>query len=204
MATKEQQTKELQLVEFLETFLPAINSRVPTIIDHGGCGIFAKILYENIKKTGIETKIKFIASPKQKKAIENIIEKNKYEGADKHIGFLHCAVALNDYIYFDNDGVTKPLQVIEKALNKNGKKEEAYIGEISAESLQVFIDNVESWNDIFDRDCIPQITEELSKLPEEFAKFIKNGTIDFEAKDHLKYTEKTIEGIKFARMMGAM
>lgn len=201
MDTKKQ-AENLQLVEFLETFLPVIDSRIPTKINNGGCGIFAKNLYDKLIQMGFEVKLVYIASEEEQPIIERVIKNNKYEKGEKRSGFQHCMVSLGDYIYFDSTGVTHPPQLLEKASKGNKKADERlYVGEISEENLQIYNDHIDSWSQIFDRDCIPQIEEELSKLPEEFEKFKKEGRMDFTIQDSIKYTDHTIEWIKKARIM---
>lgn len=197
----QQKTDALQLVEFLETFLPALDSRIPTRINEGGCGIFAKLLYENLKKAGFETKIVFLASEEDKSIIENICKNNKYGSEDKRTGFRHCMVSLNDFIYFDSMGVTLPPQLAEKASKNEKKGEKIYVGEVSEENLEVFINHTDSWCEIFDRDCVPQIQEELSKLPEEFEKFKKEGKLDLEISSGIPYTKHTVKFLRMKSMM---
>lgn len=178
---------QLQLINFLEAFLPSVDSKIPTDINEGGCGIFAKHLFLNLQSLGLtnEFKIFYLSSKKGIDALNYTIANNKIK--NKHVGIQHCYVRINDFIFVDSKGIeVSPVQS-----TKNSKN--MLSGEISLEVLQTLIDNIGSWNEIFDRDCEETIAFELGKMKEQFTQFQLTGALDAEITASLPYTENTVK-----------
>jgi len=81
------------------------------------------------------------------------------------------------------------------------KKGEVF-GELSEESLQLLIDNLGSWNSMFDRSCEAKIEEELSKMPVLFEDF-KKGIFTLTIADNVRLTDYSVEE-KRKQMMGGI
>lgn len=199
MTTKE---KTFELVSFLNYYLPVISSRIPTHINSGGCGYFAKELHLKLKEMGYETKILFMTDNSEKPSIENLLANNVIKG---NHGFKHCVVAINDSINFDSDGITKSIVLASKALS-----DKYFYGELGLEELDTVLANTGSWNNVFDVDCVEQIKKELSKLDIAFERYKKEGFFEL-PKNGLKLTPKTVKALKaqnpfsdFGRLMGLM
>lgn len=187
---------QLQLINFLEAFLPSVDSKIPTDINEGGCGIFAKHLFLNLQSLGLETefKIYFLSSKDGMKDLNYTIANNKI--GNEHVGIQHCYVRINDFIFVDSKGVeVSPVQSTKNSKNMT-------TGELSIEVLQTLIDNVGSWNEVFDRDCEKNIALELGKMKEQFANFQQTGTLEAEITPSIAYTKKTVKAKRMQGMDG--
>jgi len=189
--------KQLELINFLEAFLPSVDSAIPTEINEGGCGIFAKHLYLNLLTLGLENtfEIYYLSDKDMLKDLNYTIQNNKIK--NQHVGIQHCFVKINDFIFVDSKGVE-----VSPVLVTKGSKE-MFTGTISIEALQTLIDNDGSWNDVFDRDCEEQIKTELGKMKEKFENFLTNGTLDVEMQHDIRLTKKTVKAKK-AMMCGGL
>lgn len=188
--------KQLELINFLEAFLPAVDSAIPTEINEGGCGIFAKHLYLNLQTLGLDNKfeIYYLSEKDMIKDLTYPLKNNKIE--NQHVGIQHCFVKINDYIFVDSKGVE-----VSPVLVTKGSKD-MFTGTISLEVLQTLIDNDGSWNDVFDRDCEEQIKTELGKMKEKFENFLTSGNLDVEMQHNTRLSKKTVKAKR--SMMGGL
>lgn len=186
--------EKFTLLQFLVSYLPTLDSKIPTKINEGGCGIFAKHLYIALNRLGFDTKIVFIGETENKDQLTYLAENNKIKG--KRFGVLHCLIALNDYIFLDSDGVQLPPNIRVSA--SSGTE---YFGELSIESLDTLNHFKDAWNDMFDVKCEKDIEKCFSTIEKDFEDF-QNGKSHFEIMTKLKYSEYTIRQMKNRRGMG--
>lgn len=177
----------LKLVEFLEVYLPYMSTPIPTKINAGGCGIFAKHLYETLTQMGFEVGIFYINSKDQKDSVDYVVKNNKVNSS--HDGVQHVLVKIADNIYVDCDGISREFQIAHSLPNK------MLTGELPLKALDVFNENLGSWNSVFDRDCEKQIVERLAEMPKDFEKF-KKGDTDFKMTDNVRFTVNTTKELK--------
>jgi hypothetical protein len=177
--------EKYKMVEFLTNFLPDVKMRIPTEIDSGGCGIYTKHLYLNLIKLGFDVKIGFIGDVDCKKDLKYLTSNNKLNG--NRCGISHAVIQFSDYLFFDSDGLTRnPTDIARISDN------EKYYGTMSIESLSILNNNIDSWNDLFDRDCEKDIIRELGKLGEKFEAF-KLGDFKFKTPKTIRLSDYTIK-----------
>lgn len=182
------------LIGFLEYYLPIIDMQVPTKIDEGGCGFFAKHLHLNLKKMGFENKLMYCIPSDSDSEMEKLQANNSYV-SDKNFGVHHVMVMLNDYIALDNGGIAKPFSLYKEL------KENVSIGELTVEQLDALWNHVESWNKVFDRDCEQQIIDLLNELPAKYERFLLDGYLDKPSTKDVPLTDKTVKVLKEQREM---
>lgn len=160
--------KELEVIEFLNIYLPHCTSKTRTIVNAGGCGVYASILYNELVKLGITPKIIALCDLNEdgpdsesqdtlNKRYSNFANFLKSGEVKLPMSPSHIVIQLDREIYFDSEGILSGI----KALCYPKKVE------ITKEKLDELVEKSD-WNPIFDRDCVPEITEYLSKISEEF------------------------------------
>lgn len=143
-----------QLSQFLEEALPYVGNSLPTIIDHGGCGIFAHMLYNKLSAAGYDaTIIAFVPEYSEDGIAKLVAGKLHAKDISEYMGVTHVVVSINDCMYDDNGILDEPLGGAEVTLTSSQLEELLSIGDI--------------WNSDFDRSCIPILQ---SKMDEVFGK----------------------------------
>jgi hypothetical protein len=177
-------SEKYKMVEFLSNFLPDMQTRIPTYINQGGCGIFAKHVYLNLTKMGYDVKIGFVGRNGDKKPLNDLTNNNTV--SKKRFGVVHTVIQFSDYLFFDSDGITRtPTDIARQSRKKY------FYGTISLESLEILIKNKYSWNDMFDRDCEGKIIDELGQMSEKFELF-KEGKLEFKPQLKIRLTDYSI------------
>lgn len=180
-----------KLVEFLQTFLPIVDSHIPTKINAGGCGIMARTIHKNLVNMGVDCKIVFIGENSQKEDMDYLLSNNSFKN---RVGVDHCLIAISDYIYIDSMGVEKNPNLM------TDYGDDTYVKELPLDILDTLIDNKDSWNIIFDRDCVPQIEKELGDMAHQFELF-QQGKFTLKFKNGIKMSAKTVSSMKKLREM---
>ena len=138
----------------LDQAMRYVDCNIPTLINNGGCAIFAKMLSEHLTKYGIPHKIIFLVDDNLEDSIQKVRNENfsiylnnirEKKEDDEDIGCSHCITQIDDY-YID-----------EKF-------------EVSYDELVSIIRDSKHWSDVFDHSCIPKIEEYLDKAFEKIAK----------------------------------
>lgn len=160
------------LVSFLNEYLPKLSLNIPTRINCGGCGFFAKHLHLVLKGMGIDSELSYSMRKTDEENINKLIRDNAYP-RKTIFGFNHVAVNLKgyDYIDFDSTGITKPLTTLSKIDSS------IHTGKISLEHLNILWENVGSWNPSFDRGYCSMIVELLNEIPQKYETFLKDGYV---------------------------
>jgi len=159
--------------------LPAFDLSIPTEINSGGCGVFAKLLYEELIKNNIPCKIYALFNhpkeDKQYKFFNEFINKGVIKGA----GVEHILVLIDDTFYVDSTGI----------MNAAFWHAKVKV-EISYNQLCQLVDEKDAWNNIFDSDCIPLMK---SKLDEIFSHISNISSREYIIPDKpIRMTDKTI------------
>lgn len=173
-----------KLVEFLETFLPIVDSKIPTCINEGGCGIFAKHLSNALKTLGVPSKVVFIGDKTEKEEMEYLLNNRAFRNK---CGTKHCLVSISEYIYFDSSGIFH-----HPKFGTESKRSDSYYGEITEDVLDLLIARKDCWNPTFDRKCEEQIEQLLSELKHQFELFCQDK-FDMEFTDGLRLSPHTIK-----------
>lgn len=179
-----------QFVGFLNSFLPVVDSKIPTHINGGGCGIFAKHLYLTLKELGVESKIIYLANKKCEVGINYLKENNKV--GKKRFGVEHCLIGISDTIFLDSKGIELTPTITSQIKSVN-------TGELSIETLELLNANIDSWNEVFDRGCEEQIKTELGKMGSAFESY-KKGKFSFTIDKEVRLSEHTINIDRKMRM----
>jgi hypothetical protein len=172
-----------KLVEFLETFLPIVDSKIPTNINAGGCGVFAKHLNRFLTEMGVPSKIVFIGEKSEKEDMDYLINNRKFKNT---CGTSHCLVAISEYLYFDSTGVFRNPKI-----GTDNEKSDCYASDISEDILDLIIANKNCWNPTFDRKCESNIVEELSQIKDQYSLFLE-GKFDMKPSISTRLTPHTI------------
>lgn len=151
---------DLHLASFFSEALPYVDLRVHTEINSGGCGIFSKLLIEQLAKVGIEAvPVALFSGSRRQQTYENNfkhyliskeITKNK-----SNTGVEHIMTRVGD-LYVDSRGIS----------NGQMYAQFPHRYDLTLDQLNDLIDRA-GWNNEFDRSQIPDI--EL-KLEEVFSK----------------------------------
>jgi hypothetical protein len=181
----------LKLVAFLSEGLMYVDMWTPTHINKGGCGVFAKLLSEQLTKHGIPHKIYGLdlyeegrdsqrQSDSYMNAMKNFIATNGNEDLD-NAGVGHVVVAIeDDTLFLDSKGIINPIM--------NVTKEKV---EIPYELLCAVITN-ESWNKTFDKKCIPIMEQKLEEVFSHMEDYTP-GMFQYPKPGQVKMTKHTIE-----------
>ncbi len=135
-----------ELIELVLKVNKVVRIEIPKI-NHGGCGVFASLMYKQLKALGYEPNIVILTglwdSPlKSKKEILNNLLNNKPAGGNvQGVSFAHCCIEVSGF-YFDG----------EKAGLDFRKSWDSYkfSGHYTIEELDLAL-KVGSWNDDYNR-----------------------------------------------------
>ena len=181
MSTKEE--FELCLLEAVQ-YTDAIT---PTLINSGGCGFFAQTLANIVKEKRPEAQIKFICLLDERFDWEDESNiKTVTEAAQtkdfKKVPAQHVLLSIDDLVVDSNGLALKTIAIAEKTM------------EVKAEDMEVFLATI-SWNDTFDKKCLPDIETNLKKclnvekyVPNMFWGQYKKNTVELTAhtRKHMK------------------
>ena len=176
----------LEFAEFLQEGMFYVDGNTPTIINAGGCGIFAKELYNELSANNINCKIFTVAADikAKKEKLRNFILTNGIE--DRESSFSHIFIKVEDVLFVDSDGIMK------------GMVDNPTMIEISYPELINFIENAKTWNPIYDRDCDSKIQSLLNEVFSHLKDF--HPGIFKKIPRSLRLTKKTIEGRQSSMM----
>jgi hypothetical protein len=170
----------LQFVAFIEEALPYVDMITPTTINQGGCGIFAKLLFKELKGLDLDPKVIALFGPKidiSSEELENsFVEFLHSNRAYPSTGVQHMCVKVDD-LYIDSRGIINEIIL--------AKFSDRY--EITEVQLDELLSSA-GWNDAFDKSCAPKIEENLDRVFAQLREF-KSGI--FEIPDEIEYTEHT-------------
>jgi hypothetical protein len=159
-----------------------VDCNIPTLINNGGCAIFAKMLSEHLTKYGIPHKIIFLVDDNLEDNIQKVRNENfsiylnnirEKKESDEDICCSHCITQIDDY-YLDSEGIVEDVD-FEKF-------------EVSYDELVNIIRDSKHWSDVFDHSCIPKIQEYLDKA---FKKIAKEENPKFVISEKVPLTKHT-------------
>ena len=130
-------------------------------INYGGCGIFAKLLYYNLRKyLSVTPDIICFDFPSSRPLPRGGINKYKSLGEFNQYGYtcVHITLKIKDY-YIDSSGVHK-LQWFKKQYNMNLVEHTG----MSIQTLSSWVATGDDWNNTFDRYTIGDINKDLVTL----------------------------------------
>lgn len=181
-----QPTQSLNFVALLSEGLPYVDAWTPTKMNHGGCGVFAKLLAEELSRIGVEYKIYCLyyrepgEYPESDTGEVNLKDYLQNGHNLKKAGTDHVVLLINDTLYVDSTGVVNAQVMLcaEKI-------------QITKEQLDALVESGK-WNPTFDRTTIPTIAKYLDEVfshLEDFHsgmfKYPKQGEVEF-----TKHTQK--------------
>jgi len=137
-----------QLSQFLEETMPYVGNSIPTIIRHGGCGVFANMLHEKLSQCGYASKI-IVYIPRYSEDGINFLLKHNALNDSLYSGILHAVVEINGRRYDDNGNA------------KHMRKQEY---ELTSQQMQLLINDRDMWNSDFDRSCIPLLQLKMDEV----------------------------------------
>lgn len=161
--------KPLEFIEFLNRYLPWLDTQIPTDINSGGCAVFALILYNVVVALGFSPVIiaLFDSHHGDKNAsdieLKNFNEAVKQSNITSDVGPSHVLLRLFKDLYVDSTGIIS-----------TGRIE--YLNAIEPISLEVLtrISTGIEWNSEYDKELTPQIKALLEAIPQEFENYL-NG-----------------------------
>ena len=175
-------TDSLKFAAFIYEGMNYVDAVTPTRINSGGCGVFAKLLSEELTEHGIPHKIVAIflkGSEPWKRSLENFL---KTGNADDQTCASHILVSIADTIYVDANGIANGGVLVAKSTI-----------ELTKAQLDDLVEKG-SWNPIFDKSCTPQIKEKLDMVFDHLNDF-HPGIFQY-PKDGVRLTPNTIRELK--------
>jgi hypothetical protein len=189
---------ELEVIEFLNIYLPHCASKTHTMINAGGCGVHASILYNELKKLGLnptpvamcdfsdgenDEELKALI----KKRHENMLNFLRSGDVQLPMSPSHIVIQIDREVYVDCKGIVPGMDIIgASALVK-----------LTKEQLDALIEKSD-WNPIFDRDCTAEISTYLSTISEEFELWKNGKEYEFVGGN---LSEKTVSAIKHQQVL---
>lgn len=180
-------TSSSNFAAFLEEGLAYINYSTPTYINSGGCGHFAYLLSEQLDKHEIPYKIIAIYTDckgEGKELKNNTIDylrNNKRDISTEEIGASHIIILIDNSIYIDSEGIE----------NVSFYMHRSDFFEITRDELAL-LNEIDCWNPLFDKKCIPIIKSCLEKVFEKMEDF-HTGIFHLERLTHIKLTSHTVK-----------
>lgn len=180
----------INFAAFMIEGLQSVDAFTPTIINKGGCGVFAAMLYDELKKCNVESEIVLLYPKHEEKGhelLENTVKWLNGETIKKlphggwPVGCMHAVVRVGALCY-DCDGVFNIMHCYETNI-------------VSREDLQKLDDNPDAWNDVFDRDCIPDMQRRLDAVFQHISDY-NPGMFEFPKPKQIKLTKKTISELR--------
>lgn len=165
--------KSLEFIEFLNRYLPWVDTQIHTDINAGGCAVFAQILYNVLISMGFSPSIiALFDSHRCDKEVSNeeLVTFNaaiKESHINSEAGPEHVLLRLFKDIYLDSTGVV------------SAKIEFLNAFEPIEYSVLNRINNEIEWNSEYDRSLTPQIKSLLEALPEEFDNYLEGKEFPF-------------------------
>lgn len=156
----------ISVIATLNTLGRRINRWYP-YINCGGCCVFASIVGEELLKRGIEARIivgtdmddEDRAEGSNLNDLESSVGPQKERWNDNGVFFNHVGVELrldDDVYHYDTDGINPESQMLKQYL--------LYDGSISVETAKALADEVEGWNECFDRKQIPSLRGHIRRF----------------------------------------
>lgn len=159
---------------FKETdFLSQASSGIQ-YLNAGGCGYFAKYLYLNIKKLGIDCKLSYCVDSCDKQGVKYLKENNTVPKRNELVfyGFTHLKVKIGRDVYIDSEGITPDFG------RWVGRRSGRTVGVFkNLEPLDIALSEANIWNPIFDRSNEKVIANRLNVLEEKFKKYLEGKKV---------------------------
>lgn len=193
------QTNSALFTIFIDEAMKFVDSQVPTVINKGGCGIFAKDLAREFEKYGINYKIYAVFFPEQKtmtvedeeqEIFNNLIKFKEGKCEPKKAGIGHVIIVVDDMIAIDSQGVEN--FIFNSAVLKT---------ELTLSQLEELDNEKSIWNKVFDRSQEPVIQKLLDQVFEKLEEF-KPGT--YKLGKPVTYTDYTIERLQSQNPFAAL
>ncbi len=135
-------------------------------INYGGCGIFAKLLYYNIKKyLNITPQLVFLADDTPPKDIN--LYKDLYELNDVDVRCMHVVLRINDY-YIDSTGIHK-FSWYERVYPRY----HLHPLDMTITTLNRFVNYSANWNSTFNRYKTGDINKDMVTVIKQVAELTK-------------------------------
>lgn len=175
---------------FLADGLNYIDAFTPTLINAGGCGVFANLLGKELTKIGIAYKFIGISQNDEvsTKDMQDFLD--NMADAKKDMNISHILVEIDGLFYCDCTGI----------VNKDYYTATGTV-EISQAQLEALLHRKETWNIIFDRDCTPFIQEKLDYIFDHMLEY-HAAYFDFTGARDVKINEKTVKNKRKATGSG--
>jgi hypothetical protein len=154
--------KEIKVARFLTEYLPAMNQKIPTTINRGGCGFFALHLAKALTEMNVEFKILAMFGPRNKSGFSKMKRFLAGKISCIGLGVDHVAVEVNGTLY-DAIGQSPLITIQDLTLRI----------EVPIEKLTDLVEHSGDWCETFDRQFKPKIEEYLSDIPKIFLKWKK-------------------------------
>ena len=177
---------------FLIESLQYVDAITPTFINGGGCGRFAQLLSEILKdKFGLETQsfMCILDDNFNWEDSENIRELDKVLQLKDYnkIPIEHVVLKMSNGLILDSEGyAAKKLAVADKIM------------EMSKESFGDLMLVYENWSDIFDKNCLDSIKNNLNKCFN-MEQFKPNDLLSQIGLTKIKLTDYTVNQMKKAK-----
>lgn len=192
------------LIEFLDEYLPFIDSKIPTTINKGGCGIFAYHLSKTLTKMRVPNNIVCLFSDFDRlfgirENTKKFVNKGKVDDA---FGVSHIVVSLDEYgdFFFDSEGKTLFSDIEHEYPRK------ANIVMSHGRLLKMINEPLCGWNKTFDRSQEIHIEEWCSTIPQEFDDWVTHKHLyahgSLENKVLNKYTREHLDDSMFEFLDG--
>jgi hypothetical protein len=160
--------KQIDLTKFkafLYEYLPAMDEKIPTYINRGGCGFFAVHFSRVLTEMKIEHKVYALwegSSYEDDQSANELkrLQKTKNINWENYYGIGHAIIEINGD-WFDAQG--KP--------DSDFFEDGVVKVEVSDKNLDYLVQSGKHWNDTFDTSLEPKIESYLKAIPETFKKW---------------------------------
>lgn len=160
--------RPLEFIEFLNRYLPWLNSQVDTEINAGGCSVFALILYNVLVGLGFSPVIVALFDAHRGNKHMSDAERETFDDAikqphiEKEAGPDHVLLRLFKDLYIDSTGIVS-----------TGIE---FLNSLEPISLAVLerINTEIEWNSEYDKELTPRIKTLVEVIPQEFENYL-NG-----------------------------
>jgi hypothetical protein len=160
----------IKLLQFLNLYIPYIDSRIETRVDKGGEGYFSLELHKMLNIMGIAHEIVYI-----KRNLE-AEKKAKYVNDSKEV--LRCAIRFKKGLMVNCKGIMEGSYSI---LTIEPVTEAQLIADLADDS---------KWDEIFDKDQIEPIQKYIEQLPYDYGDFLSDDK-EFPLAIDTKLSKKT-------------
>lgn len=180
-----QQTNQpaLNFAGLLAEGLAYVDSWTPTLINEGGCGVFAQLLSKELTDHGIEHKIYALFyegnDPSYESNFKKFLETGKVVDKDG-TGANHICILVDGTLYVDSTGIIN--KEVAVAMDKI---------EMTLDQLDGLVEKG-GWNPTFDKECISFIREHIQEIFKHLDDF-HIGMFKFPSRDEVILTPHTLK-----------